>query len=114
MFQMLLVGPRGNAFLQEVKKKKADRSILLWTVNEESWMKWSIRQEVDGVITDDPKKYLEVCKSYNKDEKLRHSLESWKAIFRMHIRYLVFAFAFRCTHGWWVDIKTGGKFLELN
>jgi len=33
-------------------------------------MKWSIRKQVDGVITDDPKKYLEVCKNY-RDEKVR-------------------------------------------
>lgn len=105
MFQTLIIGPRGNALLQEVKKKKPDRSILLWTVNEESWMKWSIRQEVDGVITDDPKKYLEVCKSYNKLEKLRHSWESWKAIFWMHMMALVFGLAFRLKHGLWVDVK---------
>lgn len=112
MFQMLIVGPRGNALLREVKKKKADRSILLWTVNEESWMKWSIRQEVDGVITDDPKKYLEVCKSYNKGEKLRHSQESWKAIFWMHMRALVFGLSFRYKHGLWVDVKMVRKSLE--
>jgi phosphatidylglycerol phospholipase C len=112
MFQMLIVGPRGNALLREVKKKKADRSILLWTVNEESWMKWSIRQEVDGVITDDPKKYLEVCKSYNKGEKLRHSRESWKAIFWMHMRALVFGLSFRYKHGLWVDVKKVRKSLE--
>ncbi|KAH8690670.1 putative glycerophosphoryl diester phosphodiesterase [Talaromyces proteolyticus] len=112
MFQMFLVGPRGNALLREVKKKKADRSILLWTVNEESWMKWSIRQEVDGVITDDPKKYLEVCKSYNKDEKLSHSRASWKAIFMMHMRALVYGFSFRLKHGYWVDVQQVRKYLE--
>ena len=105
MFQMLIVGPRGSALLREVKKKKADRSILLWTVNDESWMKWSIRQEVDGVITDDPMLYLEVCKSYDKGEKLRHSRESWKAIFWMHMRALVFGLYFRYLHGLRVDVK---------
>lgn len=33
-------------------------------------MRWSIRKKVDGVITDDPKKFLEVCKSYE-GEKVR-------------------------------------------
>ncbi|TVY17501.1 Phosphatidylglycerol phospholipase C [Lachnellula arida] len=112
MFQMLIVGPRGNSLLQEVKKKKADRSILLWTVNEESWMKWSIRQEVDGVITDDPKKFLEVCKSYDQGEKLRHSRESWKAILRQNIRVLMFGLAFRIKHGFWVDVEKVRKSLE--
>ena len=27
-------------------------------------MKWSIRKQVDGVITDDPKMFLDVCKKY--------------------------------------------------
>ncbi|EED12103.1 glycerophosphoryl diester phosphodiesterase, putative [Talaromyces stipitatus ATCC 10500] len=105
MFLMLIVGPRGQALLREVKKKRSDRSILLWTVNGESWMKWSIRQEVDGVITDDPKKYLEVCKNYNEVEKLYHSWESWKAIFYWHMRNLAFGLTFRYKHGFWVDLK---------
>jgi hypothetical protein len=112
MFQMLLVGPRGSALLREVKKKRSDRSVLLWTVNEESWMKWSIRQEVDGVITDDPKKYLEVCKSYDKNEKIRHSWKSWKGIFEMNIRALIFGFAFRFPRGLWVDVKKVRQNLE--
>jgi phosphatidylglycerol phospholipase C len=105
MFQMLIVGPRGSALLREMKEKSADRSILLWTVNEESWMKWSIRQGVDGVITDDPKKYLEVSKGYNKGEKIRHSWESWKEIFWWHMMALVFGLYFRYRHGLWVDAK---------
>ena len=39
-------------------------------------MKWSIRKQVDGVITDDPKKYLDVCKKY-KGEKPRMK---WKQL----------------------------------
>jgi phosphatidylglycerol phospholipase C len=105
MFQMLLVGPRGSALLREVRKKKSDRSVLLWTVNEESWMKWSIRKEVDGVITDDPKKYLEVCKSYDKNERIQHSWKSWKAILEMNGRALIFGFLFRFPRGLWVDVK---------
>jgi len=105
MFQMLLVGPRGNALLREVKRKKSDRSVLLWTVNEESWMKWSIRKEVDGVITDDPKKYLEVCKSYDPNEKIQHSWKAWKAIFDMNVRVLMFGFSFRFVRGLWVDAR---------
>ena len=112
MFQMLIVGPRGHALLREVKKKKADRSILLWTVNEESWMKWSIRQGVDGVITDDPKKYLEACETYSSAEKLRHSQASWKAILRQNLRALMFGLAFRIKHGFWVDTEKVRKTLK--
>ncbi|RDW62681.1 hypothetical protein BP5796_10983 [Coleophoma crateriformis] len=63
IMQQVLVGPNGKKFLQEVKAE--NRPIFVWTVNEPVWMKWSIKHEVDGVITDDPKKYLEVCDEYN-------------------------------------------------
>lgn len=53
-----MLGPWGSAFMCEVEK--ADRSLFLWTVNDEQTMKWCISKEVDGVITDDPKKYLEL------------------------------------------------------
>lgn len=59
--------------------KKAKRSLFLWTVNDEKTMKWSIRKEVDGVITDDPKKYLEVCESYA-GEPIHFSLLAWLKI----------------------------------
>jgi phosphatidylglycerol phospholipase C len=106
MFQKLIVEPRGNALLRDVKK--ANRSIFLWTVNEESWMKWSIRKEVDGVITDDPKKYLEVCKSY-KGEKIHHSLRSWATIIWINMLATVFSLPFRYKRGFTVDVKKGKK-----
>ncbi|TVY78138.1 Phosphatidylglycerol phospholipase C [Lachnellula suecica] len=110
MFLMLLVGPRGNALLRDLKKSRSS-STFLWTVNEESWMKWGIRKDVDGVITDDPKKYLEVCKSYNKSEWLWHSWASWKAIIKMHLRALTWGFAFRYKHGYFVDVQKVRKSL---
>ncbi|KAL1863804.1 hypothetical protein Plec18170_000644 [Paecilomyces lecythidis] len=112
MLQMLLIGPRGSALVREVKTQKPDRSILLWTVNEESWMRWSIRQEVDGVITDDPKKYLEVCKSYNASEKIRHSWKSWYTVLWFHGLTWVFGLWFRIKHGLWVDVKKVRKYLD--
>ncbi len=70
MFQKIMVGPRGKSLLKDIKK--SGRSIFLWTVNDENWMKWSIQKHVDGVITDDPKKYLEVCKEYEDGDKQVH------------------------------------------
>jgi phosphatidylglycerol phospholipase C len=59
ILQKVLVGPLGRRFIRDARK--AGRSLLVWTVNEEEWMEWSIRKAVDGVITDDPKKFLDVC-----------------------------------------------------
>ncbi len=42
----------------------------MWTVNEEQWMEWSIRKGVDGVITDDPKLFLEVCQRWEEKSEV--------------------------------------------
>ncbi|GAB0133882.1 hypothetical protein EsDP_00002276 [Epichloe bromicola] len=54
-----------------------DRPLYAWTVNHPRWMRWCIRQNVllldgspgsakaiDGVVTDDPRLYLDMCKRY--------------------------------------------------
>jgi len=74
MLQKIMTGPIGQKFLRDIKR--AGRPIFLWTINDEEAMKWSIRKQVDGVITDDPKKYLDVCKKY-KGEKPRMK---WKQL----------------------------------
>lgn len=87
MLQQIMVGPRGNSFLRDLRA--AGRSIFLWTVNDEIAMRWSIYKGVDGVITDDPKKYLEVAKNY-KGEKV--SLTISLLFSALWINILVFIF----------------------
>ncbi|KAE8445693.1 hypothetical protein EG329_012991 [Mollisiaceae sp. DMI_Dod_QoI] len=57
MLQPAMLGPCGSSFMRDVQK--ANRSLFLWTVNDERAMKWCLSKQIDGVITDDPKKYLE-------------------------------------------------------
>jgi phosphatidylglycerol phospholipase C len=74
MLQKSLIGPLGAWFLRDVKR--AGRPVFAWTVNDEKWMEWCIRKNyrkatrsaaahsivvIDGVITDDPKLFGEVC-----------------------------------------------------
>ncbi|RDL39214.1 putative Glycerophosphoryl diester phosphodiesterase [Venustampulla echinocandica] len=96
MLQKIMVGPFGNAFLRDVKTAK--RSIFVWTVNEEDWMKWSIRKEVDGVITDDPKKFLEVCDTYQ-GEEIHLSFAAWPALVWMNALAVLFSVLFRYRYG---------------
>jgi phosphatidylglycerol phospholipase C len=96
MLRKIMVGPFGNRFLRDVKK--ANRSIFVWTVNDEAWMKWAISKEFDGVLTDDPKKYLEVRDSYVA-KKHRIPLKSWGAVFFMNILAFVFSLLFRYRYG---------------
>jgi phosphatidylglycerol phospholipase C len=65
--QQVLVGPLGHYFLKAARK--AGRKISVWTVNKEVWMEWSIRHEVDAVVTDNPKKFLEVCDRWEKEDQ---------------------------------------------
>ncbi|KAL9632586.1 MAG: hypothetical protein Q9164_005227, partial [Protoblastenia rupestris] len=59
MLQKSLIAPIiGPRFLKDAKAK--GRPVYDWTVNDESMMRWSIKQGLDGVITDDPKRFLEV------------------------------------------------------
>ncbi|KAL8708669.1 MAG: hypothetical protein Q9220_006494 [cf. Caloplaca sp. 1 TL-2023] len=57
MLQHSLFGPGGTRFIRDAKA--AGRPIFHWTVNQDDLMRWSIRQGADGVITDDPKRFLE-------------------------------------------------------
>ncbi|KAH6899652.1 PLC-like phosphodiesterase [Thelonectria olida] len=83
--QKSLLGFLGWLFLREIRRQ--DKLLLTWTVNEPRWMEWCIRQNlgsprkgcgekddedaalsatvlIDGVITDDPKLYLQVCERF--------------------------------------------------
>lgn len=67
MFQKAMLLPSGKRLIRDAKK--AGRPVYVWTVNEEKWMEWSIANEVDGVITDDPKLFLEVCDRHSQAAK---------------------------------------------
>ncbi|RGP74429.1 glycerophosphoryl diester phosphodiesterase [Fusarium sporotrichioides] len=76
--QNTLVGPSGKLFLRELQR--TDKLLMTWTVNQPRRMEWCIRQNlghpmlpnrnvqgpplIDGVITDDPRLYLEVCQKF--------------------------------------------------
>jgi hypothetical protein len=69
MFQQTLVGPCGARFRKALAAAPdaATRRLFVWTVNEPFWMRWAVKQGVDGVITDDPAKYLDVVGRYEEE-----------------------------------------------
>lgn len=67
MLQKILMGPAGARFLRDAKS--LGRPVLCWTVNEENLMRWSIKNGLDGVITDDPKRFLEVCDQWEQGKR---------------------------------------------
>ncbi|KAE9375665.1 putative glycerophosphoryl diester phosphodiesterase [Stipitochalara longipes BDJ] len=92
MLQKSMVGPLGNKFLQDLKA--AGRSIFLWTVNDEDRMKWCVMKEVDGVITDDPLKFLEISRNYN-GEQCRLPASQYGTAIWINILATLFGFMYR-------------------
>lgn len=105
-----IAGIFGSSFLR--KARDAGRLVFTWTINEERWMEWCIQKNadgqqkgtssssssgweskfgevggakklVDGVITDDPKLYLEVCERWEDEQDgktLRKKLGLYKGL----------------------------------
>lgn len=92
MFAKTLFGPIGKRFINDVQK--AGRPLYLWTVNEPNVMKWSIVKGVDGVITDDPKLYNEVCEEFDVEKdggKVRITLGQWLYTFWLYFLMTLFS-----------------------
>ncbi|KAG5753283.1 hypothetical protein H9Q69_013094 [Fusarium xylarioides] len=76
-----LIGPSGRLFLRELRK--TDKLLMTWTANDPRLMEWCIRQNlchpgrrhgkiegpalIDGVITDNPSLYLEICEEFENE-----------------------------------------------
>lgn len=95
MLQKVLFGPIGDSFVKDVKK--AGRPIYDWTVNDANLMKWSIQHELDGVITDDPELFNEICDSWKFEEEkvARVNLYQWLYTFWLYMIIMVFTLPFK-------------------
>lgn len=92
--QNILMTPWGKLF---IRKAQCDqRPVYAWTVNEESKMRWDIRQGLDGVITDDPKLFLEVRRAWHEGKKDGVSVRTWLDVLRMNVFALIYTVLFRC------------------
>ncbi|CAG8890302.1 unnamed protein product [Penicillium egyptiacum] len=63
--QKILMGPLGRGFLDEARL--ARRQVYVWTVNAPNLMRWCIRHEIDGVISDEPGRFRQVCEGWEKE-----------------------------------------------
>jgi glycerophosphoryl diester phosphodiesterase len=74
MLLPMLIAPGGRKFMRDAREKY-HRQLYAWTVNNRDKMEWCIRRKLDGVITDDPKLFLQVCDEFDEDKK-----EPWPPI----------------------------------
>lgn len=79
MLQPILLSPSGARFRREVQA--AGRPLFAWTVNAPNVMRWCIRKRIDGVLTDDPKQFREVCEAWDEesDKGDRFTWRQWVA-----------------------------------
>jgi phosphatidylglycerol phospholipase C len=104
MYYASLVGPFGSSFMRRARKE--GRLVWAWTVDDEDWMEWCIKKGLDGVITDDPKRYLEMCERWRKGEKLRarlglvNYLGRFFGVIRAHLMMWLYAFITFRKNGW--------------
>ena len=74
MLLPILFAPGGNAFLKDAQQKY-HRQVYTWVANDRAKMEWCIRRKLDGVITEDPKTFLEVCEKFDEQDK-----ETWPVL----------------------------------
>ena len=63
-------------------------------------MRWSISKGLDGVITDDPKKFMEVCKDWEKGKReIRISMKGKVMAAWINLMILIFGTIFYWKYG---------------
>ncbi|KAL3456636.1 PLC-like phosphodiesterase [Aspergillus heterothallicus] len=65
--QKVLMGPLGRGLLEQARQ--ARHPVYLWTVNAPNMMRWAIRNQVDGIITDDPVLLQKVYEEWEVEQK---------------------------------------------
>lgn len=109
ILQKALFGPIGSRFMRDVKKAK--RPLFVWTVNEVNLMKWSIQKHVDGVITDDPKTFKQICDGWDDEQEplARVSWSQWLYTFWIWFIVTVLSIPFRTKYP-----ETAVQFIKKN
>ncbi|KAL1592851.1 gamma-tubulin [Paraconiothyrium brasiliense] len=97
MYQAALMLPWGRAFIRKAQRDR--RPVYAWTVNEERRMRWDIRHGIDGVVTDDPKLFLDVRNTWHEGMKENFGLLMWLDVLRANLFVMIFAVFLRLKHG---------------
>jgi tubulin gamma len=62
-------------------------------------MRWSIKQGLDGVITDDPKLFLEVRRNWHEGMREGFNILMWLDVLRINFLALIFGWLFMMKFG---------------
>lgn len=109
LFASILAGPVGAAFRRKARRLR--RPVFAWTVNKERAMRWCVEKGVDGCVTDDPVRFLEVCRRWDggdggggeETEEGRWRWEGWSfAEVADLVRVQVFVWLLTPVVWWWL------------
>ncbi|KAL8995157.1 MAG: hypothetical protein Q9169_005066 [Polycauliona sp. 2 TL-2023] len=104
ILELSLFGLGGSRFVRDAKA--AGRPLFFWTVNDDDHMRWSIKRGADGVITDDPKRFLEVCEEWEHGKRDTHfSRKQWYQLIWINLMIFIFG----CIFWWKFGALPGGK-----
>lgn len=95
--QAVMMTPWGRLFIR--KAQRDQRPVYAWTVNDESRMRWDIRRGLDGVITDDPKLFLEVRRAWHEGTRDGVSVKTWLDVARLNFFALIYTILFQFMFG---------------
>lgn len=88
MLLPMLIAPGGVGFVRESKEVHR-RQVLAYTVNDKDRMEWCIRQQLDGVITDDPALFTKVREEFDHASKEPFIPVSWRTCFEVLRVYIM-------------------------
>lgn len=69
LFLPMLIAPGGRNFIHEAREVHS-RPVMAWTVNEADAMAWSVRRGLDGVVTDEPGRFLRTCADWGQGRRV--------------------------------------------
>ena len=104
MIQAALVSPRGRKFLREVQARNLQ--IFSWTNNDDINIEWCIRQGLDGIITDNVLRALELCETLGEERRYRWTAKVVIGRIIFNFWLYVFVLLFRRRYGTCIDKQT--------
>lgn len=79
------------------------RQIHSWTVSDEKNMDWCIRREVDGIVTDNIPKFLEMCQTFEEERRYRWPVKLLLGFIYFNFWVYLFSLLFRRRYGTCID-----------
>ena len=74
--------------------------MMVWTVNDEYMMKWAIKKGLDGVISDEPQKFLAVVEGWKRGEReMKLTMRQVFLLAWYNLMVMIFGLVFWWKHG---------------